>query len=107
MSAGSVSAVDYAGVKMKFDAEKYGRKITLVCPTCGGSDFLIPDTSEEPVSCVQCGRTIMRDDLVRENSENVQAHLEDVQTEIVRDIRKEFRDSLRRAFQGNKYIRFK
>lgn len=85
------------------DADKYRRSVSLSCPTCGSTEFDIPDDGTQPVTCSRCERTIMRDELVRENSENISAHVEEVKSEIVRDLK----DSLRKAFRGNKNFRIK
>ena len=89
-------------------AGKYNRSIPMNCPTCGGTDFEIPDGNEaQPVTCVRCGRTIRRDELIQENGENISEHVKEVKAEVLKDIKKEFTDSLRRAFKGNKNIRIK
>lgn len=89
-------------------ADKYNRSIPVNCPTCGGTDFEIPDGSEaEPVTCVRCGRTISPDGLIRENSENISEHVKEVKSEVLKDFKKEFTDSFRRTFKGNKNIRIK
>ncbi|MDI9332823.1 MAG: YciI family protein [Cytophagales bacterium] len=53
------------------DAEKYNRAITLLCPTCGSSQF---SHSEESAlfTCTSCGRETTRDELIRESGENQQ-----------------------------------
>jgi hypothetical protein len=73
----------------KMGAEKYRRNVALNCPTCGGTDFEIPDDESQPVKCVRCGRQTSRDELIRENSENISENVEEVKTEVLKDLQKE------------------
>lgn len=88
--------------------EKHERTVTLLCPTCGGTEFkLESDAPESTVTCTRCERTLTRDELIRENSENIELHLEDVRAGIIKDVAKELQNSLRKALRNNKYIKFK
>jgi uncharacterized Zn finger protein (UPF0148 family) len=90
--------------------DKLSRQVTLVCPSCGCSQFSHADEGEEDgsiVTCAQCGRRLTRDELLRENSENVEAHAAEMAQEAISDAVKQFNKSLRDAFRGNKNIRFK
>lgn len=92
------------------DAEKYSRSITLRCPTCTGSDFAQPDDSEGDatiLTCVGCKREISRAELQRENAANIDAHLEEMKEQIVKDVQVEFKKSLQNAFRGSKFIKVK
>ena len=76
------------------DSEKYSRQITLTCPTCGASSFETTGESEGDVAictCTSCGRSLSKDELIEFNSENLQAHVDEVKKMVVEDITKEFR----------------
>lgn len=89
------------------DAEKYNRNVTLNCPTCGGTDFEIPDLESEPVKCVRCSREISRDELLRENSENISENVEEVRAEVVKDFQMDLKASLKKALRGSKHIKIR
>ncbi len=90
------------------DANKYNRDIVLRCPTCGCDQFQHeqgPNEAIQVVACASCGRKITKDDLLRENSENISEHARELGEEVVKDAAKELKESLKRAFRGNKNIR--
>jgi len=92
------------------DSEKYNRSISLLCPTCGGTQFSSskPDDREsELLTCASCSREITRDDLVRENSENVNEHLKEIGEEATKDLALELKNQLASAFKGSKFIKIK
>lgn len=90
------------------DADKYNRTIQMQCPTCGSTQFSgAEDESSELVTCASCGRTLTRDELLRENSENIAENVEEVKPQVVKDISKQLQDSLNKAFKGSKNIRIK
>lgn len=92
------------------DAEKYNRSVTLLCPTCGGSQFspLSPDNGESELQiCAACGLEITRDDLIHENSESIDEHLNELKKEVTRDIADELKKQLASAFKGSKFIQIK
>lgn len=90
------------------DAEKYSRSITLNCPTCGGTDFKY-DTEDSggPVECAGCNRILTREELMSENQRNIDAHVEQMGDEMLKDVQKEFSDMLRKAVGNSKYIKIK
>ncbi|MDH1291364.1 hypothetical protein N5C43_08840 [Comamonas terrigena] len=90
------------------DADKYLRTIQMLCPTCGSNQFsAVENESSDLVTCASCGRILTRDELLRENSENIAEHVEEVKAQVAKDISKQLHDSLRKAFKGNKSIRVK
>jgi hypothetical protein len=92
------------------DTEKYNRVLTLLCPTCGGTQFspLSPDNIEcELQQCVSCGREITRDELIRENSENIDEHVKEIGKEISSDLALELKEQLASAFKGSKFMKVK
>lgn len=92
------------------DTEKYNRSVTLLCPTCGGTQFspVSPDDIESEIQkCAVCGREIARDELIRENSENIDEHLSEIKKEITKDVASELRKQLASAFKDSKFIKIK
>lgn len=90
------------------DANKYSRSIRLICPTCASADFEYDkEIDGGTIRCTSCDRVFSREELVRENGEIVEAKVSEVKKEIVADITKDFRDSMRRAFSGSQHIKFR
>lgn len=93
---------------MTLSAGKYSRSITLQCPTCGNTGFSHNGVDRQPselLSCGNCGLEISKDDLTRANGENVQTHIKEIREAVVKDVRKELHESLKKAFAGNKYVK--
>ena len=88
------------------DAEKYNRSIPLQCPTCGSTEFKHSEESDV-VKCASCNREITRDELIRENRENLQDHAVEFAIEAVLDLGQLLMRSLQDAFKGNKFIKLK
>ena len=75
----------------------HSRSVSLHCSTCGGDQFEDDDELEEgPVRCVGCGRTFAREEVIRENGEHVEANVEEIKDEVMRD----FGAGLQKAFKG-------
>lgn len=90
--------------------EKYDRNITLLCPTCGCSSFSYDGGADETIqimTCASCERKFNKDDLILENSENIDENLSEIKSEMVNDVADEIRKSLKAALSGNKNIRLK
>lgn len=95
---------------MSRDSEKYSRSVALLCPTCGGSSFETHCGAGEALrmtKCVSCGREATRDDLIRENSENISINVKELGAEITRDFAEEMRKTLKNAVRGSKFIKIK
>ncbi|MDN3561356.1 ECs_2282 family putative zinc-binding protein [Vreelandella neptunia] len=92
------------------ESDKYNRNVSLLCPTCGCSEFSYDEGVDESIqvmTCASCEREFNKDELIRENSENIDEHLSEIKTEITKDFADEVRKSLKKAFSGSKNIRFK
>ncbi|WP_457857783.1 ECs_2282 family putative zinc-binding protein [Psychrobacter pulmonis] len=92
------------------DNEKYNRNISLQCPTCGCSTFSYDEGLDETIqimTCASCEREFNKNELMLENSENIDEHFSEIKGEIVDDVADEIRQSLKKAFSGSKNIRFK
>jgi predicted RNA-binding Zn-ribbon protein involved in translation (DUF1610 family) len=97
-------------MEFAMDAEKYNRSVTLLCPTCGGTQFspVSPDNIESELQkCASCGREITRDELIRENSENINEHVNEIKKEVTKDVANELKKQLASAFKGSKFIKVK
>lgn len=93
---------------MNFD--KYDRNVSLLCPTCGSTQFEYDETLENDYAklrCVSCDREMTKEELIHENSENIDEHMGEMGKQAVDDVAKEMRKSLKKAFSGNKNIKFK
>lgn len=92
------------------DPETFNRSVTLICPTCGCTQFSStePDNSQsELLTCASCGRTITRDELIRENSENIDEHVKEIGKEVTESLGRELKAQLAAAFKGSKFIKIK
>lgn len=92
------------------NSEKYNRSVALLCPTCGSSQFSSSkpdDVESELLTCASCSREITRDDLIRENSENVDEHIKEIGREVTKDLALELKNILASAFKGNQFIKIK
>lgn len=88
------------------DDKKYNGNVRMQCATCGSETFEFEGESADEMvraTCVRCGRKYTRDQLISENSETIESHLDNVKKEVVRDAAAE----LRKAFKGVKGIDFR
>jgi uncharacterized Zn finger protein (UPF0148 family) len=94
----------------RMNPDKYNRSISLLCPTCGCSDFSYDDGVNESIqvmTCASCEREFNKDELIQENSEKIDEHLSEIKEEVTKDVADELRKSLKKAFSGSKNIRLK
>ncbi len=79
------------------NTEKYNREIPMNCPTCGRTQFKTEENeSASMVECASCGRQISKDDLLRENSENINAHVSEASKQVTDALLKDFKASLKK-----------
>lgn len=86
--------------------EQKKRQVSLQCPTCGGTDFEHDDadtSSAAIVTCVQCNRETTREQLIADNSSNIEHQIEEMKKEVLDEVTKNFRDSMKK----NKFIKIK
>jgi predicted RNA-binding Zn-ribbon protein involved in translation (DUF1610 family) len=87
--------------------DKYDRSISLNCPTCGGTEFEYEsesvDNDSMPIKCPSCGFTTTKSDLIAANGENIEANVEDIKEQFL----KEVKQSLSDAFKGNNFFKLK
>lgn len=92
------------------NTEKYNRSITMLCPTCGCTQFKSSEDANsetELIICASCGRELTRDELIRENSENIDEHVKEIGKEATTDLARELKKQLAETFKGNKFIKVK
>lgn len=77
-------------------------QVGLTCPTCGCAEFesepLKGDeeyTDDWPFTCVHCGRTFTRKELIEANSASIDAAVDDMKDEIVEAAAKELRKTFK------------
>ncbi|SFP58481.1 hypothetical protein SAMN03159463_04514 [Mesorhizobium sp. NFR06] len=87
--------------------DKYARSVTLLCPTCGNTQFEFEgsDHNVNSIRCPSCDRTFTKEELIHENGEVVSASVDEMSREIINDITKDFKAGLKKAFQGSKFIK--
>ncbi|WP_369987624.1 ECs_2282 family putative zinc-binding protein [Pseudomonas xanthosomatis] len=87
--------------------DKHSRTIPLHCPTCAGTTFESESPESYSVTCTGCERVITREDLRRENKENIQAHLGEIKKDISKAVADDLRKRLQKAFKGSKGFKLK
>lgn len=83
----------------------YSKNITLRCVVCGSdSNFQFKD-DKSYVKCLMCNREYLGgyDELVELNQQLIHEEMEATKDEIIEDLKTE----LKKAFQGNKFIKIK
>lgn len=92
----------------RMNSDKYTRSVSMHCPTCGGTSFKgVEGADADLLTCASCDLKLSRDELLRENSENIAEHLDEIKALVKKDITKQLQNSLKKAFKGNKNIRLK
>jgi predicted RNA-binding Zn-ribbon protein involved in translation (DUF1610 family) len=92
------------------DTEKFNRAVALLCPTCGSTQFKsseLMNNETELIKCASCGREFTRDELIRENSENIDEHIKEMGKEVTEELGREIKRQLVKAFKDNKFIKVK
>ncbi len=77
--------------------DKYSRSVRLLCPTCGADQFEYDDEDEGTVKCTSCEREMTRDELTRENEENIQVNVDELKSEIKKDFEKSIKDIFKKS----------
>lgn len=92
------------------DTTKYNRTLQLRCPTCACEQFAFEhgvDETIELATCASCSRTLTKDELIRENSELIESHVEEIGSHMLKDAATEMHKALKKAFKGSKNIKFR
>lgn len=92
------------------DSEKYNRTLSMRCPTCA-SDQIKPEHGVDETTvlakCASCGRVLTKDELIRENSELIDAQVNEIGAEMVKDAAAELRKAFKSALKGNKSFKIR
>lgn len=91
-------------------SKNYDRQVSLICSTCGGNQFEYDDEVEEEIReyrCISCDRSFTKDELFKENGEIFDEQISEIGEEVLKDAAKELDKAFKKAFKGNKNIKFK
>lgn len=81
------------------------RKVTLFCSVCGNDQFSaldegIDDLMEAPddtkMKCSDCGKVFTKAELIEENQDVINANIEDIKNEAMKEIEKELSKALKK-----------
>ena len=81
------------------------RNVTLFCSVCGNDQFStldeeIDDLMEAPddtkIKCSDCGRVFTKAELIEENQDVINANIEDIRNEAMKEIEKELSKALKK-----------
>lgn len=87
----------------------YGKSIRLRCVVCGSDSDFESNEDKTYIKCTKCNREYIGgyDELVELNQSLIDAEIEATKQEVKEDLEKDIHDMLKKAFKGNKYIKFK
>lgn len=77
------------------NSEKYSKKVNLRCPTCGNTQFEFDnkkDSNVKSIRCPSCNREFSKDELIRENREIIDANVGAIKQQVIKDIKKGFKN---------------
>ena len=81
------------------------RNVTLFCSVCGNDQFStldegIDDLMEAPddtkIKCSDCGSVFTKAELIEENQDVINANIEDIKNEAMKEIEKELSKALKK-----------
>lgn len=90
--------------------EKYNRTLEIHCPTCTSTHFKIVGNIDDDfaiMTCASCGLSMTKADLLKANSENTEAHLDEIKKQAIQDIRDKLRNTFKSTLRNSKNITFK
>ena len=61
----------------------------------------------DTIRCVGCGRASSKDELIQENGESIEGHLDEIKQDLKKDVAKQINDMLTSTFKGSKNLRIK
>jgi len=87
----------------------YNKSIRLRCVVCGSDSDFESNDDKTYIKCTKCNREYLGgyDELVELNQTMIDEEIEATKQEIKEDLEKDIHDMLKKAFKGNKYIKFK
>ena len=88
--------------------KNYDFTVQLRCPVCGSTDIDITEDKSYG-KCNMCNKEFPGgyDELVELNQAHIQDEVDAKKEEIQKDLEKDIHDMFKKAFKGNKYIKFK
>lgn len=86
----------------------YNKTIQLRCISCGDTDFEFKE-DKFWIKCNRCGKEYLGgyDELVELNQETINHELNKTQEKLGKDLQNDVTEILKKAFKGNKNIKFK
>jgi tRNA(Ile2) C34 agmatinyltransferase TiaS len=84
--------------------KEQNRQVQMICGTCGNSDFA---TEGEEHTCTDCGRAFSTDELTEANQELICNTAEEMKKDVSKQLEKELKQHLRKAFKGSKNIKIR
>jgi DNA-directed RNA polymerase subunit RPC12/RpoP len=73
----------------------YSRPVSMQCSTCGGTEFEF-DEDGGPIRCTGCDRIYAKDELIKENGGRIDQHVEEMKSDIMKDVRKDLSDMFKK-----------
>lgn len=80
-------------------------QVKLRCATCGCDDKFEFNDDKSYVKCTFCNREYLGG--IEELKEFNEEAIDEAKKEIEQDVAKHFHDEIKKAFKGNKHIKFK
>jgi len=80
------------------------RKVTLYCPICGNDQFSFindytDNLSDAPdgakIKCSDCGNVMTKSELIESNQDILNANIEDIKQDAIKELEKELKKSLK------------
>lgn len=84
------------------NVDKYQRELSVLCPTCGYGKFACENEEDNIIKCESCGRTFLKEELLKENEESIYETVQEMGKEAVTDIAKELKSMFKRTLGKNK-----
>lgn len=78
------------------------RNIELNCPVCANDQFEYDSELESTTyKCSDCGKEFTKDELLEANEYKINANIEDVKNEAMKEVEKELKKYLRNLSENN------
>ncbi|GAA5218320.1 hypothetical protein ACFSJ3_15690 [Corallincola platygyrae] len=85
--------------------QEFSVSVSLLCPICGSDQFKCDEEAEGSIICADCGYESFRDELVSDNSEQIDA--EELCGEVKEQLEEKMLKSLQQLFKGSTSIKVK
>ena len=81
------------------------RNVVLLCPTCGNDQFKALDEIQGEFKdaednarfrCSDCGLIITKGELLENNQDVINANVEDLKKDVIKELEKEFRKAIKK-----------